>query len=127
VHPRFGTPALVTAFTAVIAAAVGAFFPLDEIASLANAGTLAAFVAVALCMLILRFTHPGRERLFRAPVGKLMAPLAIAGCLYLFFNLSEKTILFFFAWNAIGIAVYLLWARRNSRLGLLLAPAIPQL
>ena len=126
VHPRFGTPALVTAFTAVIAAAVGGFFPLDEIASLANAGTLAAFVAVALCMLILRFTRPDRERVFRAPVGKLMAPLAIAGCLYLFLNLSEKTILFFFAWNAIGVVVYLLWARRNSRLGLSLAPAIQQ-
>jgi APA family basic amino acid/polyamine antiporter len=47
----------------------------------------------------------------------VVAPLAVAGCLYLFTSLTATTITFFFAWNAVGAVVYLLWSRKHSRLG----------
>ena len=47
----------------------------------------------------------------------MVGPLfGVLGCLYLFTSLPKLTITLFFAWNAIGFAIYLLWARRRSRL-----------
>jgi APA family basic amino acid/polyamine antiporter len=116
IHPRFGTPVLMTLITGVIVAVIAAFLPLQEIAELANAGTLIAFIAVAVCMMKLRVEAPRQERLFRAPWVWVIGPLGILGCLYLFVSLPFATIWRFFAWNALGLLVYLLYARRQSLL-----------
>ena len=42
--------------------------------------------------------------------------LAILGCAYLFMSLPTRTQLWCLAWNAFGLVVYLLYARRNSLL-----------
>ncbi|WP_425478345.1 amino acid permease C-terminal domain-containing protein [Stenotrophomonas pictorum] len=47
----------------------------------------------------------------------LIGPVAIAGCVYLFFSLPTRTQLWFLAWNAIGLVVYALYSRRNAVLG----------
>lgn len=116
VSARFGTPVLVTMFTATIAALIGGFLTLKEIAELANAGTLAAFIAVALSMIILRVQQPARPRRFKTPLWWLVGPLAIVGCGYLFWNLPLKTQIWFIYWNLGGLALYLLWARTQSNL-----------
>jgi APA family basic amino acid/polyamine antiporter len=116
IHPRFGTPFTMTLITGVIVAAIAAFLPLREIAELANAGTLVAFIAVAVCMLKLRREAPSHARIFRAPLAWIIGPLAIVGCIYLFLSLPFATIWRFFAWNALGLLVYLLYARRRSLL-----------
>jgi APA family basic amino acid/polyamine antiporter len=114
VSPRSGVPVAVTIGTAVIVAIIAAFLPLAEIAALANAGTLCAFVAVGASLLILRRREPDRERGFRTPAAPLVGFVAIAGCLYLFWNLPLGTQLRFFAWNALGLVVYFAYARRRS-------------
>ena len=53
-----GTPARITSATAVVVAIIAAVTPIDVIASLANAGTLCAFVAVAVCVLVRRRREP---------------------------------------------------------------------
>jgi APA family basic amino acid/polyamine antiporter len=116
VSPRTGTPVLMTVLTGIWAAIISGVAPLKAIAELANAGTLCAFVAVAACMMLLRMREPARPRVFRTPLWWLVGPLAIAGCLYLFANLPGKTQAFFLAWNAVGLAVYFLYAMRASRL-----------
>ncbi len=116
VNAKTGTPVLMTILTGIVAAAIAGFFPLKEIAELANAGTLCAFIAVALSMMILRVREPGLKRLFKTPLWWLIGPLAIAGCVYLFWNLPGVTQIRFFIWNGIGLAVYFLFARRNSNL-----------
>jgi APA family basic amino acid/polyamine antiporter len=116
VSPRTGTPVLMTALTGLISAAIAGVLPLKEIAELANAGTLAAFVAVSVCMMILRRTEPDRRRPFRAPLWWIIGPLAVAGCLYLFANLPHRTQLWFASWNLAGLVVYLAYGRRSSRL-----------
>jgi APA family basic amino acid/polyamine antiporter len=90
--------------------------PLDEIASLANAGTLAAFVAVACAVMVLRVRSPELARPFVTPLVWLVAPATIVGCLYLFSSLQTKTMLFFLGANLVGAAFYLLYGRRKSRL-----------
>ncbi len=116
VNARTGTPVAITAFTAVLVAALAGVARLDEIAALANAGTLAAFIAVGACLLVLRKRDPDRPRSFRTPVAWLVGPLAILGCLYLFWSLPQKTQLWFLTWNAIGIVVYFAYARGHSML-----------
>ncbi|MFT4047479.1 MAG: amino acid permease [Solimonas sp.] len=116
VHATRGTPTLVTLLTGVIAATMAGFVPLSRIVALANAGTLCAFIATAAAMMVLRVREPQRDRRFRTPLWWLVGSVAISGCLYLFTSLPGETIRFFFVWNAIGIAIYLLVVRRRSAL-----------
>jgi APA family basic amino acid/polyamine antiporter len=112
-----GTPVAITVFTAILVAALAGVARLDEIAALANAGTLVAFIAVAVCLLVLRKREPDRARGFRTPLAWVIGPLAILGCAYLFWSLPRQTQLYFLAWNLFGFVLYLVYARRNSRLG----------
>jgi basic amino acid/polyamine antiporter, APA family len=114
VSERTGAPALITAITGVFVAAVAGFFRLDEIAELANAGTLLAFVSVAACMMILRKRSPDLPRVFRCPQPMIVGTLAILGCIYLIVSLPNKTLYRFALWNLIGIGVYLLYGRLRS-------------
>ncbi|MGS1016851.1 amino acid permease [Allosphingosinicella humi] len=109
-----GSPVRITVFTAVIVGVIAGLFPLDEIAALANAGTLAAFVAVSACMLIMRHREPDAPRKFSAPWPKLVGGVAILGCLYLFASLPQKTQLYFLIWNALGLVAYYLYGSRRS-------------
>jgi len=108
-----GTPVRMTLATAVVVSALAGVAPLAEIASLANAGTLAAFTAVAICLLVMRVRSPAAPRLFRTPAAWLVGPATILGCLYLFTNLQTKTQAFFVAWNAIGLGCYFVWRARR--------------
>lgn len=109
-----GTPARITAVTAVFVSVIAGLVPLDVIASLANAGTLCAFVAVAACVLVLRRRDPGARRPFRTPAAGLVAPLAIIGCIYLFTSLQSVTQVSFFVWNGVGLVVYFLYGRARA-------------
>ena len=116
VHSRLGTPVAVTLFTGLIAAVLGGALPLSRIVSVANAGTLAAFIATALSMMILRVQQPARPRRFKTPLWWLVGPFAVLGCAYLFAGLSTFTMIVFVIWNAIGLAAYLIWFRTTSDL-----------
>ena len=117
VHKTRGTPVLMTALTGIVVAAMAATLRLDEIALLANAGTLCAFIAVAVCMLVLRVRQPDRARAFRTPLPWVVGPVCIVGCLYLFTNgLPHFTQWWFAIWNGIGLVVYFLYGARRSNL-----------
>jgi APA family basic amino acid/polyamine antiporter len=111
---RRGTPSRITAMTAVVVSVLAALIPLDVIASLANAGTLCAFIAVAVCVLVLRRRDPGARRPFRTPAAWVIAPVAVLGCLYLFTSLQSITQVSFFIWNGIGLLIYFLYARSRA-------------
>lgn len=111
---RRGAPVLITAITGVFVAAFAGFLRLDEIAELANAGTLAAFISVAACMMILRKRSPHLPRIFRCPWPTFVGTLAIVGCIYLLFSLPSKTLYRFLLWNLLGMAVYILYSRTRS-------------
>lgn len=114
---RNGAPVRTTMFTVLIVGTIAAFFPLDEIVALANAGTLVAFSAVALCMLIMRRRAPDAPRGFRTPAAWLVGPVAIAGCVYLFASLPQQTQIWFLIWNVVGIALYALFGSRRGLAG----------
>jgi len=116
VSAKTGAPVLVTGITGLFVAGVAGFFRLDEIAELANVGTLLAFIAVGGAMMILRKRAPEMKRVFSCPAPYVVGTLAIIGCLYLMVSLAGLTLIRFFAWNGIGILVYLAYGKRHSLL-----------
>ena len=117
VHPRVRTPHIVTMITGFAVAVAAAFFPVGQLADISNAGTLYAFLMVAVAVMVLRRTDPARKRSFRVPAVWLIAPLTIAGCVFLFLNLPSAAMLFLPGWTVLGLFVYFLYSRSRSHLG----------
>ncbi len=117
ISPRTGAPTRITLMTGISIAVVAGIFRLDEIAELANAGTLIAFMAVGACLMILRRRSPDLPRLFRCPQPMVVGTLTIAGCAYLLFSLPASTLIRFGLWNLIGLAFYGLYGRLSSEAG----------
>ena len=117
VHPRFKTPHVITIITGIFVALFAAFFPVGALADISNSGTLFAFAMVAIAVMVLRKTDAGRLRPFRTPAVNIVAPLAVIGCIYLFFSLSWYTLGLFVAWAALGLVVYFAYSRGASHVG----------
>jgi len=113
---RRGAPVRITLFTAIVVAILAGLIPLADLAALANAGTLTAFIAVAVCMLVMRVRAPDAERRFRTPWAWPVGLVAILGCLYLLYSLPFLTQKYFLIWNAAGLVAYLVYGFRRSLL-----------
>ena len=111
---RRGTPVRITVFTAIVTSVFAGLIPLTAIAALANAGTLAAFVAVCAAMLVLRRREPDTERKFRAPLPWLVGLGGIFGCIYLFISLPSRTQIFFVTAQVIGLFLYAIYGSRAA-------------
>ncbi|ACB80490.1 amino acid permease-associated region [Methylorubrum populi BJ001] len=109
-----GTPVRITLFTAAVVTVLAGLVPLGELAALANAGTLAAFIAVAACMMVMRVRAPDAPRAFRAPAPWLIGAVTILGCGYLFLSLPATTQLWFVVWNVFGLVLYALYGRKHA-------------
>jgi APA family basic amino acid/polyamine antiporter len=116
VHPRWGTPYVITAITTAVVAVLAGFVPLTELANLVSIGTLAAFVVVSIAVPVLRRTRRDLPRPFRVPLSPVLPGLSALACLYLATGLSVQTWVRFLVWLAVGVAVYLLYGRRHARL-----------
>ncbi|MFT3791974.1 MAG: amino acid permease [Rudaea sp.] len=116
VHPKFHTPHVITVITGLVVSFCGALFPVGKLADTSNSGTLLAFAMVSLGVLILRKQQPDRARPFRTPLAWIVCPLAVAGCLLLFVNLSMTAKLVFATWAVIGLVIYALYGYKRSQL-----------
>jgi APA family basic amino acid/polyamine antiporter len=118
IHPKYKTPHVVTMVTGAAVTVAAAFFPVGQLASVSNGGTLCAFFFVALAIIALRISNPDRKRSFRTPAVWVVAPLAAAGCLLLFGFLSWVAQAVFFGWAAIGLLFYFAYGRSRSNVAL---------
>jgi len=117
IHPKFNTPHVITVITGIAVALFAGFFPVGQLANISNSGTLFAFGAVSIAVMMLRRTDPSRVRPFRTPAVFVIAPLSILGCGYLFLSLDARSQLLFLAWAAIGLVVYFAYSRTRSHVG----------
>jgi basic amino acid/polyamine antiporter, APA family len=116
VHPRFGTPWVISLITGVVVALIATFVPLTTLADMVNIGTLFAFVLVSIGVIMLRRTQPDLPRAFRTPAVPLIPILAVIACVFLMLNLGSLTWWRFVVWMAIGFVVYFTYGYRHSRL-----------
>jgi APA family basic amino acid/polyamine antiporter len=117
VHPKWKTPHIVTAITGVAVAFAAAFLPVGQLADIANAGTLYAFMMVGVALLVLRKTAASRKRAFKVPAVWFVAPATILGCVFLFLNLPAAAMLVLPIWGAVGLVIYFGYSRSRSHLG----------
>ena len=106
VHPKFNTPYVVTLITGVAVTIFASFFPVGVLADIANSGTLFAFLAVSIGVLVLRVREPNRPRPFTTPAVWIVGPLSLLCCGFLFFSLPPSTQLTFLLWSLVGLALY---------------------
>nr|WP_206037708.1 amino acid permease [Rhodococcus sp. HNM0569] len=111
---RHGTPVRITVLVGVVVAVLAGFFPIGTLEEMVNIGTLFAFVAVSIGVIVLRRTRPDLPRGFRVPFVPVVPILAVLACVWLMINLSVETWLRFVVWMLIGLVVYFVYSRRHS-------------
>ena len=116
VHPKFRTPSTGTVVTGVTAAIIGGLFPVGVLGHLVSIGTLAAFVTVCIGVLVLRKTRPDLPRPFRTPLPWFTCLAGAGVCGPMMASLGAATWWRLAIWTAVGVAVYVLYGYRNSRL-----------
>lgn len=119
VHRKFRTPWVITLVTGLVVGVFAAFLPVGQLADYSNSGTLFAFAAVSLGVMVLRFTDPNRVRPFKTPFIWVVAPASILGCAVLFMSLDGKSKGLFAVWTALGLVFYFSYGfwRSNVRHG----------
>ena len=116
VHPKFRTPSTGTVVTGVTAAIIGGLFPVGVLGHLVSIGTLAAFVTVCIGVLVLRKTRPDLPRPFRTPLPWFTCLAGAGVCGLMMASLGAATWWRLAIWTVLGVAVYVLYGYRNSRL-----------
>ena len=116
VNPISGTPKTNLMILGGFIAIVAAFTPISKLAEMTSFGTLFAFTMVCVAVWILRVKQPSLERSFRVPALPVIAVCGITINTYLMINLSIDAQLFSLGWLAIGVLIYFLYGKRNSKL-----------
>jgi basic amino acid/polyamine antiporter, APA family len=116
VNEKTQTPMVNTWVVGLMVSFFAGVIPLGKLAELTNIGTLFAFIVVSLGVLVLRKTQPNLKRAFKVPFVPVIPILAILFCGYLALQLPATTWTTFAIWIAVGLVVYFLYGRRNSKL-----------
>ncbi|MBB4632663.1 APC family permease [Sphingosinicella soli] len=136
IHTRFRTPHQGTWFVAGVAGVAAAFLPISILGDLVSLGTGLVFITVAISVIWLRTTQPELPRPFRVPLGGLriggiwfgvVPVLALLFCLLMIgpvvLDIIHKAMIgewvpagILGVYLCFGIAFYLLYGVRHSRL-----------
>lgn len=114
VHPATAVPSVGIAIAAVGTAILGALLPIELLSELISIGTLFAFLAVCVSVLLLRRSQPALPRPFSVPCAPVVASIGAIACGYLMITLPLDTWFRFVGWMLVGLVVYWGYGRRRS-------------
>ncbi|MBP7605402.1 MAG: amino acid permease, partial [Spirochaetes bacterium] len=115
VHRRYRTPHISTWTAGLFVAVPAGIFVIGTLADLSNIGTLFAFMLVSVGVLVFRRTKPDYRRVFRTPWVPFVPIASIVCCFILMASLPIETWLRFFVWLSVGLVIYFVYSRRNSK------------
>jgi APA family basic amino acid/polyamine antiporter len=116
IHPRFKTPYKSNFLFMLFVSLFAGFVPATVVGEMVSIGTLFAFVLVCIGIWVLRVKNPEAPRTFRVPMVPLIPLLGVATCMFMMVFLPIDTWIRLFVWMGIGVAIYFVYSRHNSKL-----------
>lgn len=116
VHEKYRTPAKNNLLFMVFVSLFAAFVPARVVGEMTSIGTLFAFILVCIGVWIMRVKMPDAPRAFKTPLVPLVPILGVITCLFMMVFLPLDTWLRLFAWLAIGLLIYFMYGKKNSKL-----------
>src|SRR6059036_414656 len=116
VHPKTRVPHITTLITGIFVGLWSLIGDAGETYNLTNIGTLFAFVLVSVGVLVLRYTDRDRPRPFRVPFVWAVSVTGAVLCLFVMVGLPFETWVRFALWLIIGLALYVFYGYRHSKL-----------
>jgi basic amino acid/polyamine antiporter, APA family len=116
IHPKYCTPHINTVITGIGIALLAAIFPLDILGDLVSMGTLIAFMAVCIGVIILRKTAPDMPRTFRVPWAPVTCTLGVLSCMMLLYWENWYNWTLMGAWTIVGFGIYFGYSMKHSKL-----------
>lgn len=112
------TPNFSHIVTAIAAAFLAAFLPINILGDMTSIGTLFAFIVVCMGVMALRLKSPDMKRRFRVPGGPYLVPLlGIVSCSIVILSMDPLTWLRLILWLIIGFVIYAGYGMHHSKLG----------
>lgn len=111
-NPKTNIPVLSTWILGILGALMTGIVDLKQLADVAN-GT---FLLVAVSLVVLRKSQPNLKSSFKVTLVPALPILASICCLFLMFNFSKATWLYFSIWLSLGVVIYFTYSRKHSLL-----------
>ncbi|TZG29471.1 APC family permease [Sphingomonas montanisoli] len=116
VDGRRGVPRQNSYIVAAGVALLAAVFPLDVLVNLTSMGTLIAFAAVSIGVILLRRSRPDLPRGYRVPLFPILPIVSAGFCAYLIVGLPADTYALFAVWIAAACVIYFGYSIHRSAL-----------
>lgn len=116
VHPRYRTPSLSIWIAGIVCAVIAGLFPLGLLGELVSIGTLLAFAAVCIAVLVMRKRAPDLPRPFVTPWSPVVPALGAVICVALMISLGGPAWMRLGIWLLFGVIFYSIWLRRQRSL-----------
>lgn len=112
--PKSGTPRSGVLVSALLITPLAAFAPSTLLWNMVSLGTLVAFIAVAISLMMLRSYYKRQSEGYRTPLYPFIPVLSVLSCLYLMLNLSDTVFKVFGVWLAFTVIFYIFYSRKKA-------------